>query len=90
MPSFGGFITNITECTCSGGSMLTIQEPNRSSIDIVFQTGVSSLKSYHNPTYGSNVLGKFVYGGTCMVYYGIVCTSSGSPSGTIWYMGTSK
>ncbi len=86
---FGGSITNVTYCTCSGGLLLYIQDKVTSSQkQLLFQFGQSKLHANYNIyTSGPNVIGGFSQGGgQCEVYEGEECESQGNPQGTIDYI----
>lgn len=85
---FGGNITQVTYCTCSGGVLLYIQDKvTNSQKQLVYQYGSSQLHANYNVwSSGPNVIGGFYQGGTCEVYSGNSCTSEGSPEGTIDYV----
>jgi hypothetical protein len=85
---FGGRITFVTYCLCSGGILLTVGPPSPGQY--VFQFGVSQLFPYGQIyRIGPQVLGTYVPGGVCLVYAGLTCTSGGVPIGTIGVIGTS-
>lgn len=82
---FGGEITMNMTCPCSANYMLTILDKGtNTSLSIMFQPGLSSLKMNYNPTVGETVLGGYIRGtASCMIYEGTSCSSYGNPVGTI-------
>lgn len=84
---FGGVIANVTYCTCSFNTLLTIAGP--SSGNLVFQPGVSIPFPYgqvYRP--GPFVLGTYAPGGTCLLWVGKFCVPLPA-TGTIIMIGTS-
>ncbi len=88
--NFGGVITATQKCTCSGQTLVTIQEARGGSVQLLFQDGVTINYDHKNVNPGANTLGTYVQGGQCMVYDGTECDATGSPRGTMTQIGTSK
>jgi hypothetical protein len=93
---FGGSITQVTYCTCSGGILLAIQDKvTNGTKQLFFQYGLSTLHANYNIyTTNVNVIGGFYQsGGSCQIYAGTSCTTEGSYQGiidTIRGVGTSS
>jgi hypothetical protein len=85
LSQFGGRITFTKICECSANEMITLLDKGtNSSLSIMYQPGLSSLKMNYALTVGQTILGGYIRGAaTCMIYAGTTCTSFGSPSGTI-------
>ena len=90
LPNFGGkLLVNFT-CTCSGNSLLTIQDVRGQTKEIIYQPGASRLYAYYTLVPSVNVLGDYVPGvGKCTVYAAVGCSPHGAPLGTIRQIGTS-
>lgn len=83
---FGGKITQVTYCTCSGAILLGIQDiPSKQTLQVFFRYGQSTLKANYNIfTTGINVLGGLTQGGgACQIYSGTSCTTEGNAQYTI-------
>ncbi len=83
---FGGQITQVTYCTCSGAILLGIQDiASKQNLQVFFRYGQSTLKENYNIfTTGINVLGGLTQGGgACQIYSGNSCTTQGNAQYTI-------
>jgi uncharacterized membrane protein YgcG len=85
LSQFGGRISFTKICDCSANELITLMDKGtNSSLSIMYQPGISSLKMNYALTVGQTILGGYIRGAaTCMIYAGTTCTSFGSPSGTI-------
>ncbi|MEK7642003.1 MAG: hypothetical protein AAB365_03365 [Patescibacteria group bacterium] len=90
LQNFGGRVNRVTYCTCASSIMLDINDVRGQTVSVIYQPGASRIFSNYN-VYGTgqNVLGNYSPGGSCLVYHGEDCTPEGSPSGTIYQIGTS-
>lgn len=85
---FGGLITQVTYCTCSGNILLWIGPP--SSRSFLFQPGLSVLFIYGQIfRAGPYTVGTYSPGGECLVDDGEDCSSRPVTGGTIRTIGTS-
>lgn len=83
---FGGKITQVTYCTCSGAILLGIQDiASKQTLQVFFRYGQSTLHANYNIfTSGINVLGGLTPGGgQCQIYAGTSCTTQGNADYTI-------
>jgi hypothetical protein len=83
---FGGQITQVTYCTCSGTILLGIRDiASKQTLQVFFRYGQSTLRANYNIfTSGINVLGGLTQGGgACEVYSGNSCTTQGNAQYTI-------
>ncbi len=83
---FGGQISQVTYCTCSGSILLGIQDIATSqNMQVMYQYGQSTLHSNYNIFMsGINVIGGVNQsGGQCQVYSGTSCTTEGNAQYTI-------
>jgi hypothetical protein len=93
---FGGRIVMVQECFCSGGWMMYIWDQyTKGVIPILFQFGVSGLKSNYNIWIpGVQTLGSYTIGGSCTTavsscYVTIPAVGTVSPSPLMPGIGTS-
>jgi hypothetical protein len=88
--SFGGKITNITDCTCNNETMLDISGGNNGSsstesVSVLYKPGTSKSDNGSDSfSVGADALGSYKSdGGKCEIYDGANCDKKGSPKGTI-------
>lgn len=83
--NFGGKLSNIIYCTCSGGQLLTIQDVRGQMKNLFFRYGQSTLRENYNIySTGVNVLGGYTPSATqCQVYSGESCDTQGIAEGDI-------
>lgn len=82
--NFGGEVTNITECTCSGGRLVTIRDVRGDTKDLFYGYGRSTLHEEYNLSTSVNVVGGYTQSGTtCEVYNGESCDTQGTAIGDI-------
>ncbi|MES2409180.1 MAG: hypothetical protein V4509_02655 [Patescibacteria group bacterium] len=82
--NFGGQVTNITECTCSGGRLVTVKDIRGDTKDLFYGYGRSTLHEEYNLSTGVNVVGGFTQSSTaCEVYDGEECDQQGTAQGDI-------
>ena len=62
---FGGRVTQIQACSCSGGSQITIQGPSGFSGTYLLSPGSRAYK-YNALTSGRNTTGTYTEGGKCV------------------------
>jgi hypothetical protein len=83
---FGGQITQVTYCTCSGAILLAIRDiPSKQTLQVFYRYGQSTLHANYNIfTTGINVIGGLTQGGgACEVYSGNSCSTQGNAQYTI-------
>ena len=83
---FGGQITQVTYCTCSGAILLAIKDiPSKQTLQVFYRYGQSTLHANYNIfTTGINVIGGLTQGGgACEVYSGNSCSTEGNAQYTI-------
>lgn len=83
---FGGQITQVTYCTCSGAILLAIRDiPSKQTLQVFYRYGQSTLHANYNIfTTGINVIGGLTQGGgACEVYSGNSCSTEGNAQYTI-------
>ena len=88
--NFGGEITGeITECTCSGGRLFTVQDVRGQSKDLFYSYGASRLWKEYNLSSGVKVIGGYTPESTeCEVYVGEGCETEGTAIGVVdWLRG---
>lgn len=83
---FGGKITKVSYCPCSGNYLITVGLPVGGQF--IYQPGVTIVYAYVQITRrGVWVLGNWMPGGVCLS--GKSCSPKGFPLGTIEQVGTS-
>lgn len=87
LPYFGGKITNVTQCTCSPGSQVTIIGYPATFSGTYLYSPATLLKTGKGVRANAMILGKYSYGGTCMMA-GEPCTSLPITKGTMTMIGT--
>jgi hypothetical protein len=87
--AFGGQITAMTVCTCSGNLLLYVKDVRGPVFPLIYQPGATMLYKWYQPRSGVWGLGQFVGGGVCLVYAGTSCVTGGTPVGTMIQLGTS-
>lgn len=90
---FGGQITYVFVCNCSGNYAIYFQDLTISppiTLPLIYQPGVTILYPYYKITsIGSWILGTWQGGGSCRYYVGKGCATLPT-QGTMYMVGTSK
>ena len=86
---FGGNIINVTPCTCSGGSQVTIMGlPTLFSGTYLYMPGRTQGRGKKNVIAGRQILGLYSPGGNCTIYGMPICPSLPISKGTMTIIGT--
>lgn len=84
-PFFGGKITAVLPCTCTGSLLLTIFDyAQKRPMYLMYLPGVSSIKPYYNLTPGASTMGGFTrVTSMCWMAGPTVCTLYSYAEGTV-------